>query len=324
MLEFLKTQSSDYHLTLSPFTPWVISFSLIASNIICILTALFPFHSGSFLHIGTTMSIWFISLHLSDLFWKLNSFPFPNKPSPGMDSPVSALATPSFPLLRTKHPSISLISCTQSYRIPSYLQNTSWIQLLLTISMVTSLMQASSCWGYVVSFPIPFTLKGWSPFGFQVDPEKCINCPSVTLQSLLISLRGKSKVLEIIDRVHLHLVSCSRPELSTYSPSPTPTYSPVISLASLEFCPPDICVADFPTFFRSSPQGSFFKKDVVDHSTENYNPAPAAFYVPSLVGAYHNLLFHIFRFVVFFSFSLSTLETKSLDGRAFCWFSTVI
>lgn len=224
MLEFLKTHSSDYHLTLSPFTPWVISLSLIASNIICILTALFSFHSGLFLHICTKMSIWFISLHVSYLFWKLNSFPFPNKPSPGMDSPVSALATPSFPLLRTKHPSISLISWAQSYRIPSYLQNTSWIQLLLTISMVTSLIQASinSCWGYVVSFPIPFTLKGWSPFGVQVDPKKCISCPSVTLQSLLISLRGKSKVLEIIDRLRLHLVSCSRPELSTYSPPPPP------------------------------------------------------------------------------------------------------
>ena len=92
---------------------------------------------------------------------------------------------------------------------------------------------------------------------------------------------------------------------------PTPTYSPVISLASLEFCPPDICVADFPTFFRSSPQGSFFKRDVVDHS-ENYNPAPAAFSVPSLVGAYHNLLFHIFCFVVFFSFSLSIKKLRPL------------
>ena len=118
MLEFLKTQSFDYHLTLSAFTPWVISFSLIASNIICIATALFSFYSGSFLHTGTTMGIWFISLHASDLFSKLNSLPFPIKPSPGMDSAVSALVIPTLPLLRTKRPSISLISCTQSYRIP--------------------------------------------------------------------------------------------------------------------------------------------------------------------------------------------------------------
>lgn len=176
----------------------------------------------------------------------------------------------------------------------------------------------------MVSFPIPFALKGWSPFGVQVGPQKCISCPSMTLQRLLISLRVKSKVLKIIDRALLHLVSRSRPELSTYSPRSTPTFSPVVLLASLEFCPPDICVADSPTFFRSSPQGSFFKRDVVDHSTENYNPAPAAFSVPSLVGVYHNLLFHVFCFVVFFSFSLSTLETKALKGRAFRWFSTVL
>lgn len=164
----------------------------------------------------------------------------------------------------------------------------------------------------MVSFPIPFALKGWSPFGVQVGPQKCISCPSMTLQSLLILLRVKSKVLKITDRVLLHLVSRSRPELSTYSPHSTPTFSPVVLLASLEFCPPDICVADFPTFFRSSPQGSFFKRDVVDYCTENYNPAPAAFSVPSLVGAYHNLLFHIFCFVVFFSFSLSIKKLRPL------------
>lgn len=160
MLEFLETQSSDYHLMLSEFTPWVISFSLIASNIICILTALFSFHSGSFLHIGTTTSIWFISLHVSDFFAKLNSFPFPIKPSPGMDSPVSALETPSFPLLGTKHPSISLIACTQSYRIPSlsYLQNTSWIQLLLTISMATVWCKPPSTLAEVMWSPSPFPL----------------------------------------------------------------------------------------------------------------------------------------------------------------------
>ena len=124
----------------------------------------------------------------------------------------------------------------------------------------------------MVSFPIPFALKGWSPFGVQVGPQKCISCPSMTLQRLLISLRVKSKVLKIIDRALLHLVSRSRPELSTYSPRSTPTFSPVVLLASLEFCPPDICVADSPTFFRSSPQGSFFKRDVVDHSFENLFP----------------------------------------------------
>lgn len=133
ILEFLRTQSLDCLCSLSTFTPWVISCFLIASDIICTPTALFPSILDHFseLQIGIYNQVLDISPWMSQTYFHIKLLILPIKPTPVMDSQSQLWK------LHLSHcseqqqqqtPSISLIPHTQYYRISSlsYLQNTAW------------------------------------------------------------------------------------------------------------------------------------------------------------------------------------------------------
>lgn len=237
----------------------------------------FSFHSGSFLWTSDWCiqpGTWCISLDVSDLLSKLNSLSYPLNPllwwTPSLSSGSSI-----FPIAQNNNSSKPLLF--RSYPVPSITWYLVWVTFKIQPGHLHGHQPDASlrCLSPRLLCGLPpfaFALKAWSQLGVQGDPEKPISSPFITLQTLLISLRVKSKVLKMTDRALLHLVSRPGLNSSPTHPAPcalTPLQSHWLPCSSpfLEFCPLDIYMADFPNSFGSSPQYNFFGRDVIDHST---------------------------------------------------------